>query len=68
MKKKNPKDYSKLYDFQIKPEKIATMETQVNRLAIKHFRNAFIFGFLIELMIVKTKICNKDMFFISIWF
>lgn len=27
-----------------------------NKLVIKHFRNAFIFGFLVETMIIKSKI------------
>lgn len=30
---------------------------KMRSMYIKHFRNAFIFGFCVELMIVKTRIC-----------
>lgn len=29
-----------------------------NKMIFKHFRNAFIFGFLVETMIIKSRICK----------
>lgn len=58
MKKKNPSDYSKLYDFYIGPEKLQMLEKKMSSLILKHFRNAFIFGFCVELMMVRTRICK----------
>lgn len=34
-----------------------------NKLVLKHFRNAFIFGFLVETMIIKSKICNNKILY-----
>lgn len=58
MKKKNPEDYKKFYNFKISEEKINFNRLKVNNLAIKHFRNAFIFGFIVELILINTNICK----------
>lgn len=60
MSEKNSRDIKKLgkfYTFQVTEDKFVTARTKARFLFTKHLRNAFIFGFLIEAMIIKTRIC-----------
>ena len=61
MSDKNSRDVNKLgkfYTFQVTEDKFMTARSKARLMFTKHFRNAFIFGFLIEAMIIKTRICN----------
>lgn len=48
----------KFYDFSITPEKLTVAQTRARNVVFRHFRNAFLFGFAIELMIIRTRICK----------
>jgi hypothetical protein len=56
-KSRDSQKLGKFYTFKVTPEKMNYAQTRVKSVYIKHLRNAFIFGFLIELMITKTRIC-----------
>ncbi|CAD8116296.1 unnamed protein product [Paramecium sonneborni] len=56
---KQSKDQEKLgkfYTFEVTAEKLQTVQQKARKMYFKHFRNAFIFGFCIELMITKSRI------------
>lgn len=58
---KKSRDAAKLgnfFNFEVTSEKFFTAQDRARKQSLKHFRNAFIFGFLIELMIIKTRICK----------
>ena len=60
MSEKKSRDANKLgkfYTFEVTEQKYFKAQSKVRSLYIKHFRNAFIFGFLIEAMIINTRIC-----------
>jgi hypothetical protein len=60
MSDKNSRDAAKLgkfYTFEVTEKKFFTAQAKARTLYVKHLRNAFIFGFLIETMIIKTRLC-----------
>ena len=58
MKNKKPSDYTKFYDFSVSAEKLKKFQNNIKFMSFRHFRNAFIFGALIEYMIMKSQICE----------
>lgn len=58
MKTKKPSDYSKFYNFEISPTRLKEFQGKLKYMSFKHLRNAFIFGFAIEYMVIKTQICE----------
>lgn len=59
---KNLKEKDKLgkfYTFEVTEDRLKTVEKLSRKNLIKHFRNAFILGFCVELMIIKTRICTQ---------
>jgi hypothetical protein len=48
--------FKQFQDFLVTSDKIAETKVRARKMAIKHFRNAFIMGFLLELMLIKTPI------------
>jgi len=48
----------KFYNFEVTEERFRTVEKLTRKAYIKHFRNAFILGFLVEGLITQTRICN----------
>ena len=58
MKGKKGADYAKFYDFSISSERLKMFQNNVKFMSFRHFRNAFIFGFLIEYMVIRTQICD----------
>ncbi|CAK59443.1 unnamed protein product (macronuclear) [Paramecium tetraurelia] len=62
---KQSKDQQKLgkfYTFEVTAEKLQTVQQKARSMYFKHFRNAFIFGFCIEFMIIKSRICKFHLF------
>ena len=49
----------KFYNFDITTEKFERARVLNKKLIIRHFFGAFTLGFLIELMITRTRICNS---------
>jgi len=48
----------KFYNFEVSEERLRNVEKLTKKAIFKHFRNAFILGFAVELLITQTKICN----------
>jgi hypothetical protein len=48
----------KFYSFEVTEDRLRNVEKITKRSIFKHFRNAFILGFAVELMITQTKICK----------
>lgn len=44
----------KFTNFEVSKERFTNFETRANRMIVKHFRNAFIVGFFIEMIVVNT--------------
>ena len=55
---KNKSKIGKFYNFQVSEDRFRTVEQLSKKAYIKHFRNAFILGFLVEALVTKTRICN----------
>jgi len=48
----------KFYTFEVTEDRLKTVEKMTRKAYMKHFRNAFILGFCVEIMITQTRICN----------
>ena len=61
MSKKIPEGQKlgKFYDFTVTEERFNKVQTMSNKKLFKNFRNAFIFGFLVEALMIRTKICKR---------
>lgn len=44
----------KFYSFEVSQERFSNFETRANKMVLKHFRNAFIVGAFIEMIVVNT--------------
>jgi len=44
----------KFYNFEVSNERFSRFENRANGMVLKHFRNAFIVGFFIEMIVVNT--------------
>ncbi|CAD8162263.1 unnamed protein product [Paramecium octaurelia] len=53
---KDQEKLGKFYTFEVTAEKLQTVQQRARSMYFKHFRNAFIFGFCIEFMIIKSRI------------
>jgi hypothetical protein len=47
----------KFYSFEVTEERMRNVQGLTRKAIFKHFRNAFILGFGVELLITQTKIC-----------
>jgi len=55
----------KFYNFQITETRFAKVSQKGQQLVLRHFRNSLIFGFLIEALIVQSKICTCFSLFVN---
>ena len=58
-KEKYQRKIGNFYNFKISNEQFGVLNNKVKSVMFKNFKNAIIFGFLIETLFLQTKICKK---------